>query len=390
MLLQPRDPILVRDGRPFSAEAGARAMTQPWVLPQTLAGAMRTCIGTAAGFDWSSDGPDRARRIGVRGPLLVGRTDETAAWTPYVPAPFDAVPYATETGALRIRCRRPVENLPAGAGCDLPHPLLRPPVPVESQAGKRYPEIAFWSLDDAMAGLSTPVTDTPPRDWLRALPRETRVHVRIDPATKSHVEGALFTTTSLVFADVPRATGRGAQSASSGPAVAATAILCRVEDLPDEWQPEQTFLALGGERRMASIGPLNDLDHVWARRIGRCVGTRRLRLQLVTPALFGGGWRPGWVDAETLEGAPPGLPDLRLRLVSAVVDRRVAISGWDLQHRRPRRVRYAAPAGSVYFFETLDDDGLSEQSVDDLWLRAVSDDAQDRRDGFGLVLPGVW
>jgi CRISPR-associated protein Cmr3 len=46
-----------------------------------------------------------------------------------------------------------------------------------------------------------------------------------------------------------------------------------------------------------------------------------------------------------------------------------------------------APAGSVYFFEVLEGAG---DWAPDAWLQPVSDGEQDRRDGFGLSLWGVW
>jgi CRISPR-associated protein Cmr3 len=44
------------------------------------------------------------------------------------------------------------------------------------------------------------------------------------------------------------------------------------------------------------------------------------------------------------------------------------------------------PAGSVYFFELLEGD---PSAVLESWLRPVSDNEQDRKDGFGLALWGV-
>jgi CRISPR-associated protein Cmr3 len=56
----------------------------------------------------------------------------------------------------------------------------------------------------------------------------------------------------------------------------------------------------------------------------------------------------------------------------------------------PKPTRYAAAAGSVYFFEVTEGGPLSVERLRNLWLRPISDQDQDRRDGFGLVLPGVW
>src|SRR5581483_1168486 len=124
-----------------------------------------------------------------------------------------------------------------------------------------------------------------------------------------------------------------------------------------------------------------------------------VRMILATPAIFGRGWVPQWLDRTTREGAPPGLQGkIRLKLVSAAVPRHQAVSGWEMENRRPKPVRWMAPAGSVYFFTVIDGDAaiLAEEG----WLAPVSDDeetsephrpvSKNRDDGFGLALWGVW
>jgi CRISPR-associated protein Cmr3 len=53
---------------------------------------------------------------------------------------------------------------------------------------------------------------------------------------------------------------------------------------------------------------------------------------------------------------------------------------------RPKAARRLAPAGSVYFFEARG----ATSALARLWLEPVSDLPQDRNDGFGLALWGVW
>ena len=66
------------------------------------------------------------------------------------------------------------------------------------------------------------------------------------------------------------------------------------------------------------------------------------------------------------------------------------ISGWGLENVivGPKRVRRLVPAGSVYFFKIVP--GSAAELLDKLWLHSVADDDQDRRDGFGLALWGLW
>jgi CRISPR-associated protein Cmr3 len=50
-------------------------------------------------------------------------------------------------------------------------------------------------------------------------------------------------------------------------------------------------------------------------------------------------------------------------------------------------VKRFIPSGGVYFFERVN--GKASELAD-RWLEPVSDDEQDRRDGFGLAVWGIW
>lgn len=78
-LIEPRDPLIVRDGRPFSADiAGARATSLDFPFPSTTTGGVRTRQGLASG-GFANRPPEEVQElirqlkdeIAVRGPLLV-------------------------------------------------------------------------------------------------------------------------------------------------------------------------------------------------------------------------------------------------------------------------------------------------------------------------------
>lgn len=403
VLLRPRDPIIARDGRPFAATPGAQAISLPWPLPSTTAGALRTQIGNSLAFDWLKDGPDRARGIAVHGPLMLARWPDDARWQIYVTAPRDAlIVDAAATDAAtrdhRMSALRPydADELPDGAGCDLPvglRPLRIPGV------GKPASGYTYWPLAACERWLAAPAPaeQAPPARTLNALPLDARMHVKIDPQTRAAAQGYLFGTVGLAFADAPHAANNHSREESP-----ARALLCRVsgQEVGSWTQAESAFVTLGGERRLAALG---SGDGLWPGRPHQGLrdalrGARRLRLLLVTPALFTGGWRPGWLD-NNLEGSPPGLPEARLRLVAAAVGRQAPVSGWNMQRhkgedgrwreRGPKAARYTVPAGSVYFFDVVAG-SLDDRGIETLWMAALSDEPQDRADGFGLSLSGVW
>lgn len=390
LLITPRDPLLFRDGRPFNPEPGATARSLPGPMPSTCAGALRTHIGNACSWRWYADGPDKAKQIGFQGPFLVARCSSESPWEVYFHAPADAVVYEEDAGCAgketKLMRLRPWK-LPGGAGCDLPHKGL---VPLKVTTEKKPKSgFDFWSFDDTVRWLSSSESEDVPRRSLGRLPQETRIHVKIDPAKGTSEEGMLFSVSYLVFPDVG---GKGLMPYSVG-------ILCRVFH-SENWRPAPSALTLGGERRLAYVQEASSADVEWPRipelLKNALAGTRRLRLQLVTPALFAKGWCPGWLD-ENLEGCPPELQGLKLRLVAAAVPRRIPVSGWymgwhkdgeekRIRERGPKPPRYTAPAGSVFFFEVIEGALIPEA----LWLAQVSDNEQDRRDGFGTALPGVW
>jgi CRISPR-associated protein Cmr3 len=207
--------------------------------------------------------------------------------------------------------------------------------------------------------------------FLDALPRDERTHVQIRAATGSAEEHMLFTTASLAFPDPIKIALRvsGADAVSI-----------------------DTLHPVGGERRLVHWAAGEQSPWLCPPAISEAIATaRRVRLVLATPALFGGGWKPNWLD-EGLEGAPPGT-QVKLRLVAVVGDRWRAVSGFGLERGAmgPKPIRRTVPAGAVYFFEYIEGDrGTLAASG---WLGPVSDlaaDGQDRRDGFGLALWGTW
>lgn len=372
ILVRPRAPLIVRDGRPFTSAPGARARSLAWPMPSTVAGLLRSEVGHSLRFDWHGDGPDRARALAVQGPLLAVRRGQEG-WQPHFAPPRDA--HISDAGCLPLL---PWSGLDAGAGCDLPTGLVPLRIPsqdkVKQQDGFwRAGTLHTWLLGQAVAAETTTTAH---------LQRESRVHVGIEHANRTSKEGALFSTDGLAFADE--------QQGEDGTA-GAQALLCRIgadaADLPaNPW-----LTSFGGERRLAEVVPADDA--LWPAcppaLHAALIGQRALRLYLATPAIFAAGWRPGWLDAATLTGSLPTVPSVRVRLVAAAIGRAEAVSGWDYAANRPKAARACVPAGSVFFCE-VQDGPLTADQVDSLWCAACSDHEQDRRDGFGLLLPGVW
>ncbi len=88
-------------------------------------------------------------------------------------------------------------------------------------------------------------------------------------------------------------------------------------------------------------------------------------------------------------GSTPGTIDVQLKLFGVLNERWKALARFalDPQNRGARPLRRMVPAGSMYFFEVQQGDAAL---LADLWLQSVSDGEQERRDGFGLAVWGIW
>jgi len=371
-LVVPHDPLIFRDGKPFTATPGARAVSVPFPFPSTLAGAARTLSGFVAhGGIWNKAVIQQVLEYRVVGPFLFDRKREEVLF----PAPQDALLLSGPHN------ERQVERIPLQPTAHFQDVLTNLPegwqlvAPVVHRKAKPHPRPpAFWRWSQMKAWLEQPQQGVLSLDALgiESLPVDYRMHVSIQRDSGTAEEGALFQTGGLTFVYAPQETALG-EAAELGLLVQTDAPLQAGLD------------TLGGERRVVSweLANPNWLPSCPDGVRKALLATRRGRLILATPAYFEQGVRPMWVCEH-----PSGV---KLRIVGAAVGRPVHVSGWDYEKRAPKPTRRLAPAGSVYFFEIeVGDESAIERFVDAVWLNPISDDEQARRDGFGVALLGAW
>jgi CRISPR-associated protein Cmr3 len=322
-------------------------------------------------------------QVSVRGPLLVEVGEDDVRWL--APAPADASIHQTELydeqrGTL-VRLV-PVE-LPASALSDTSHGLL-------GQAGK--PDIhkahplapQFWCWEHFAAWLQAPTPGEidPTAYGIRGLATSARMHVRITAETQTAREGFLYQTRGLEFTTRDRSRRR-------------LALAAHVEIAANEHTLFAHFAGgiapLGGERRLMRWEQRDTtLPAAPKGLFGQIGNDRACRIMLMTPGYFRAGFQP---DSSALA------PGLHLTLVAAAVSRVQIVSGWDMlyQHENgalgaPKPTRRLSPAGAVYFVRFDDNDATRaiERWARELWMTCISEDAQSKRDGFGLVALGTW
>lgn len=382
--IDARDPVVVRDGRP--KEGDGDASTLPFPNPGTLAGAVRTRAGSdASGRFVAHERLAALRSIGIRGPLL--KSEDGAL---FVPRPRDALFVNTASGRV-VRALRP---MPHEKG-KFDEALKTVPVGLDAARavdGKASPKLpGWWRWEKFAQWLDAPVDGDDAHvaslldGGITALPREHRVHVKMGGAETAE-EGMLFETIGLRMLEP-------AKSTSTRQRLRARALSLSLDiELPagdHGFTLRPGTAPFAGERRLVRWfeGGAAWPDTLPAKlsSVLEEGATTRVRVLLLTPAIFRAGWRPGEQQGELCAGDD----GVRVSLVAALVPRPETISGWDFERQRPKASRRVVPAGSVYWLDLTGSVEARRGWAKKVWMKNVSDTEQDRRDGYGLAALGV-
>jgi CRISPR-associated protein Cmr3 len=182
-IIEPRDPLIVRDTRPFGPNPGARSNTLDFPFPSTLVGALRTRAGTENG-EFNKARIDELLKATMRGPLLVelDEQDQIAQW--YLPAPADVLIYTnSDTQEVHRVWLSPQDEL-KGSMSNQPDDLCYIG-PKERIKGKAYSDVpSFWNAANFAQWLVQPKDSLlelkSQEPYIKALPKESRMHVSID------------------------------------------------------------------------------------------------------------------------------------------------------------------------------------------------------------------
>jgi len=376
-IIEPRDPLIFRDGRPFEAVPGAIASSLPFPFPSTTSGAVRTREGQDSQGKFRDEAISTVKEIPVQGPLLAEIDAETNDISRFlVRPPSDALLLELDpsySAKADLRQLAPLQtnskvttNLPNGlqlVGAQKPD--LRKP----AEHAPRYWYWEFfqnWLMDpkEGEIALKDIGHDGPVR--------EGRTHVGINPETRTAdvEQGALFHTRGLEF------TFPGHKPYLSHTRRLALIVETDAPNLRDG------LGFLGGERRLVMWRKTEKpLPGCPASLRDEIVRQRHCRLILLTPGYFESGWKPQYLLNPSMGVSP------KLRAIA--VGRPQVASGWDMEQRRPKPARRLAPSGTVLFLELEGQEDSIRNWVDATWMSCVSDNRQDRLDGFGLAVLGV-
>lgn len=355
--LDPLDGLFFRDGRPFGP---GNAANSGLPMPQTLAGALRSHLMARLGCDFDALGQALKRgetladaladqsddlaviaALRLSGPWLYRDNSKTGPHGVMWPVPAILHQEKTEDGDGPLHLLRPLKVAPPGWDVS--------DAPTEralwaDTARTTEPVKGFISTDgmsDILSG-KAPAQETlvKPRDLYE---HDRRVGLVVGAQTNTAEDGMLYTAGFLRLA----------------PGVRFVAELAGLTEALRKELDQGPVLSWGGERRRVRVS-LGDEALAPSHDPGSADGAC---LILTTPAPLAHGWHGAdW------------------KPIAAAVPDAVVVSGWDLARRRPKPTRFAAPAGSVFFFDGPAPDALAGGVCDD----------EDRRLGYGCVLTGVW
>lgn len=396
LTITAHDPLIARDGRPFGL--GIRMKSLDWFYPSVLAGSLRTMLGNITNSDFNSNAIGDLKKISISGPLPFwqGRL--------YFHAPKDIlVKEENKKREDKAYAIRPVDLKSDNwkdCGCNLPEEGLIPAMLPESVKDEFKPAKmpSLWSIEMMKKWLINAKGDgfnSPPDpdkiagnpNFLDLPKKESRTHVKIDADLGVAKDTQLFETIGLDF--------------SIKDSMNSIELAARVEnegEFANDLAKIDRFNTIGGERRLARWKS-QELPQAWdfPSDLASNFTGNKVRMVLATPAIFSDGWKPGWLKGwpdDDDNKAPDYWPEgLKLKLISACTERWKPISGWSLEKGRrrpgPKPIRRLVPAGSVYFFQ-IEGNADAATLAKSLWLRSVCDNKQDRLDGFGLALWGIW
>lgn len=364
-LINPLEPLISRDSRPFGGQSGNKMRSLNWLSLSVIAGTIRTAL-------WKEDtsrSPEQLKKVEIRGgfPVVNGEM--------YFPRPLDIL-MSKEAELSKIYEISPMKSDEEPLGVQMPIEGLVPCMPVGLPDEDFKPEKmdAFWSAETMFSWLKQ---DRKKFNIKRTLPfpqKDERTHVSITPELGTAKDEILFTTTGLDFMHKDQKQ------------LSCISACIDVNYNGLNALPKQFIAPCGGARRLADITLDSKIESFWQAPSSLVLG-KKIRMILASPAVFEKGWLPGWIDEISREGVIPGTA-AKVRLTAAITERWQPLSGWNYERGKngPKALRRVVPAGSVYFFELVS--GALE--IDSVWLHSVCDLKQDKLDGFGLALWGNW
>lgn len=358
IFIQAHDVWMFRDSKPFTAEQAFNAKSQFPPNPQTMQGVIRSHYLEAQGVDWHAYAQGTAdaslyKTVGsaktkngqytasmgdlhIRGPFVARRLAKGVEQV--IPAPLDLIYHPTD---------KKYELLSLTSGKILTSGVSENWRPLYAPTGYKHREDIWLSQSQFVSYLKG---DVPTGDFITQdalFTYEDRIGLGLDYAKRKNQESLLYRAKFVRPQDE-------------------VGVLVHINQ---NFFAGSGYVRIGGESRSGRYLVVDTFSPP------KNITSGNLKVVLMTPAYFSDGWQPQNADWSRWVGQG--------RLVSAVIGKPLAISGWDVAHNRPKPLRHYVPTGSVYYFEDAEwrNEPFTESPIGE---------AQFDQMGFGCVAVGTY
>ncbi|MDO5650905.1 MAG: type III-B CRISPR module-associated Cmr3 family protein [Moraxella sp.] len=369
-LIESLAPLVFRSGKPFAAQTSVSDVIFP--LPSAGAGLLRAVYAEQQQLPFNKSTSQSLLEQSTCGVLLARFGSDCQDVEILVPKPANAL-YLKGDDDQTALVRLAPSPFDDDVHSDLPKGLTPVQITGDITTGKPQTGASYWRLTDLLKWQNGDTLDfaSVQSGGLANLPVENRTHVAINRHSQSAEDGKLFQTASY---DLGHQQENGAWANKRlGFVVFGEQVL------------RDDVVTFGGERRLSNLHALDMTAP--APTAGLCQqvnATKGFCLTLLSPAVFAHGYLPKWLDTDSKTGTLPNT-DITVKLRSVAIERWQAVSGWDSLDWQPKAMRKAVCAGSVYWFEIVSG-AFDDETLEQFYFKALSDDEQDRRDGFGLAV----
>lgn len=370
------DSWFFRNSAPFDASINMSAESIFPPFPSVYAGAFRNCAVPIFNEERSKNTFARSLKIAWNGVIANGRI--------LFPAPLDLC--ISENKSEKFLAREMVLSSSAGSSAYLPYFLHTP-----GKIGKPPFINGGGYLDENAINnyLNSKSSNYSVYALGEYLSKETHIGISIDPDLGTAVAGQFYQQTLIT----PKKITHDNIIHHCSLALEATGIEI----------PEKSIVRIGGDAKLGTVSHIEEelpLPEPPSIESDCC-----FKLYLSTPAVFEKGWLPGWINKENMTGIfTYKKRSVRVKLFSAAVGKPIAVGGFGFDRDKngcyPTEMRFAVPAGSVYYFKLLD--GSMTDVIRLFHKRCISDYREtlgfhyERRDrlrycsrGFGYSFVGT-
>lgn len=381
--IEPYDTVIFRDGRPFSVNPGAKAISLLFPFPSTIAGGVRTRAGLDKTGAFQISKVNEVKAISIKGPFLIELEENQSISKWLLPAPLDVVVLKVDGYDQKAVLKQLVPlEVPTDAYTDLEtfasHLTLVGMVsPDPQKPHNKAPRFWYWEKYKSWLLDSKDAENIIVNQYgHNGASIEVSTHVKITQETQTAEEGALFQTSGLRFT----------HSNSDSSSLLDKDLKRLAIALETKAHMLEGLAPLGGERRLVIWQKNNSslpFEKCPIEIYNKIAEAGTCRVILLTPSYFEEILNPTYLQ-ELRQNVKPVLK-------AVAVGRPQVVSGWDFERNCPKPTRRLAPAGTVFFLDLgTKDKNLIKNWVDDIWMNSISDNPQERLDSFGLAVLGTW